>query len=340
MKRIITKIITIIMVAMLAIVSMNTPVFATTNLYASTTSVHVGDSFTITVRLDGIAAWNVHVSSSGPVSGCTIAQADASEDAMNTSKTFTASCTATGTGTIWINLYGDTTTESGKNEALAGSISVLAVEKEASPDPDSNPTPDPVPSQEPSYPSSYSGNSYQPTRNQTSQPSDPILSTNEESSKSSDTDVSISISGYVLSEEKGIYKTTVPYNISEITIKATPKDEKTTITGDGVVQLETGENSITITATAEDGTTKTYNLKITREENSENNIISTEQKDNDIAPVIIVLIVLLALALGLIIALTLIIKKQKKQTENKKDNSNSMDTTPPNTTNPYNPTGY
>ena len=51
----------------------------------------------------------------------------------------------------------------------------------------------------------------------------------------------------MLSEEKGIYKTTVPYDISEITIKATPKDEKTTITGDGVVQLETGENSITIT---------------------------------------------------------------------------------------------
>ena len=339
MKRIITKIITIIIVAMLAIVSMNTPVFATTNLYASTTSVHVGDSFTITVRLDGIAAWNVHVSSSGPVSGCTIAQADASEDAMNTSKTFTASCTATGTGTIWINLSGDTTTESGKNEALAGSISVLAVEKEASPDPDSNPTPDPAPSQEPSN-SSSNNNGYRSTKNRAAQPSVSTLADNEEPSKNNNTDVSISISGYVLSEEKGIYKTTVPYDISEITIKATPKDEKTTITGDGVVQLETGENSITITATAEDGTTKTYNLKITREENSENNIISTEQKDNDIAPVIIVLIVLLALALGLIIALTLIIKKQKKQTENKKDNSNSIDTTPPNTTNPYNPTGY
>ncbi len=340
MKRIITKIITIIIVAMLAIVSMNTPVFATTNLYASTTSVHVGDSFTITVRLDGIAAWNVHVSSSGPVSGCTIAQADASEDAMNTSKTFTASCTATGTGTIWINLSGDTTTESGKNEALAGSISVLAVEKEASPDPGSNSTPDPVPSQEPSYPSSYSGNSYQPTRNQTSQPSDPILSTNEESSKSSNTDVSISISGYVLSEEKGIYKTTVPYDISEITIKATPKDEKTAITGDGIIQLEPGKNSITITATAEDGTTKLYNLEITREENANDIMTSTEQKDNNITPIIIVLVILLILALGVIITLAFIIKKQKNRAKSKQDNPSPIDTTPPNTTNPYNPTSY
>ena len=84
------------------------PVHAAASLGVNTSSVTVGGSFTVSVNVFA-AAWNVHVSASGPVSGCSINQADTSADAMNTSKTFTANCTATGAGTINISLSGDVT---------------------------------------------------------------------------------------------------------------------------------------------------------------------------------------------------------------------------------------
>lgn len=324
-----------------ATLTINPCVFASSHFSVNSNNVHIGESFTATVNLNNIAAWNVHINASGPVNGCSMAQADASIDAKNTNKTFNVSCTATGAGTIQINLSGDTTTENGNNEILAESINVLVTEKETSSNPTPNPTPDqmpieeeispnpapdPITSQESSRPSSYNNNR-QSTKSQPSQSSISTSVTNEEPSKSNNTDVSISVSEYTLTKEKEIYKTTVPYNVSEIIIKATPKDEKTTVTGDGIIQLETGKNNVTITATSEDGTTKTYNLEITKQENPNNDTIPKEQKNDNTTIIIIVLVVLLILALGGIIALMLIIKKQKKRADNKKDNPSPIDTT-------------
>ena len=68
-----------------------------TNVYAasgslstSTGTVYVGDSFTVSVNVFSAAAWNVHTSVLGPVTGCIINQADATADAMDTNKTFSA----------------------------------------------------------------------------------------------------------------------------------------------------------------------------------------------------------------------------------------------------------
>ena len=92
---------------------------ASANLSVSSNSVYVGDTFTISVNMASSAAWNIHVSSSGPVSGCSINQADATADAMDTNKTFSATCTATGTGTITIRLSGDVTSASDGNDSLS-----------------------------------------------------------------------------------------------------------------------------------------------------------------------------------------------------------------------------
>ena len=53
---------------------------ASCSLSVSSTSVYVGDTFTVTAKVNAAAAWNVHVTASGPVSGCVINQADASSD--------------------------------------------------------------------------------------------------------------------------------------------------------------------------------------------------------------------------------------------------------------------
>ncbi len=82
---------------------------ASASLTTSVSSVYVGNDFTITATVNSAAAWNIHVSASGPVSGCTINQADTTINAMNTTKSFNATCTATGTGTITITLSGDVT---------------------------------------------------------------------------------------------------------------------------------------------------------------------------------------------------------------------------------------
>ena len=90
----------------------NLKVFASANLSVSSGSVNVGDSFTVSVNMSGAAAWNIHVNPNGPVSGCVINQADATADALDTSKTFSASCTTTGVGIITLNLTGDITSSS------------------------------------------------------------------------------------------------------------------------------------------------------------------------------------------------------------------------------------
>ena len=56
------------------------------SLSVSSEDVYVGDSFTVFVNIDQSAAWNIHVNSNGPVTDCVINDADATKDALNTSK--------------------------------------------------------------------------------------------------------------------------------------------------------------------------------------------------------------------------------------------------------------
>jgi hypothetical protein len=61
------------------------------------------------------------------------------------------------------------------------------------------------------------------------------------------------------------YTVSVPYSTDSITLTATKSDTNATVTGDGVKQLDIGDNEFEITVTAQDGTTKkTYTLNVTR----------------------------------------------------------------------------
>jgi len=77
------------------------------------------------------------------------------------------------------------------------------------------------------------------------------------------------------------YTVTVANSVSNITINATANDGNATVTGDtGLQNLNVGSNEFTILVTAENGTTKTYKVIVTREQdtvgiedvNSENGI--------------------------------------------------------------------
>ena len=65
-------------------------------------------------------------------------------------------------------------------------------------------------------------------------------------------------------KDKTEYVISVNNNVSKINVSATAEDSKATISGTGSISLKVGLNTINIVVSAEDGTKKTYVLKVTR----------------------------------------------------------------------------
>ena len=222
----------------------NNKVLAAGSISTSTSQVSVGGSFTVTASISGAAAWNVHVSASGPVSGCSISAADSTADAMNTSKSFSATCTATGTGTITVNLSGDITSQDGGNSGLSGSRSVTVVNASSGGG------------------GSSGGGTTKKTNNN---------KTKKEETKSGNNNLSrYEIENFKISPEfdknTTDYTLTVPYGTKEIRIIEETEDNKASVSGDdGTIEVKEGENKFSTTVTAEDGSKKTYNITITVE---------------------------------------------------------------------------
>ena len=64
------------------------------------------------------------------------------------------------------------------------------------------------------------------------------------------------------------YTKLLPYTSSSVTIGAVKSDSKASVSGDGVKNLNVGNNTVNIVVTSEAGTTKTYTLVLTREDAS------------------------------------------------------------------------
>lgn len=81
------------------------------------------------------------------------------------------------------------------------------------------------------------------------------------------------------------YTATVPNSVSKITVNGEKEDTNATVTGDGLINLSTGSNTVTITVTAEDGTTtKVYTLDIERAKSSDATLKSLTSSDGLITP--------------------------------------------------------
>jgi len=218
----------------------NLKAFAGANLSVSTKSVTKGETFTVSVNMKDAAAWNIHVSSSGPVKNCSIAQADATADALDTSKTFTATCETTGIGTINITLSGDVTSaKDGEAVMLSGSASVKVVEPEPKPEQKPEPTPEPQPT--PNIPQNN-------------------LSNNNNISN-------ITVDGYNLNKiDDNNYTLSVSNNVTSININASAEDSKATVRGNGNHELNIGENNIEIVVVSESSWENKINIKVTRKD--------------------------------------------------------------------------
>lgn len=237
-----------LIISIITIFIFNTNVYAASGkLSVSSSSIHVGDSFTISANLYSMASWNVHVSASGPVKGCSINQAQTTDDAMDTNKTFKATCKATGTGTIYIRLTGDITSASdGKAVKLSDSKTVTVSKKQSS----SN---------------INNGNNNNKSNNKSNNKT--TNNTTKDNKSKNNNIKNLTVDGYKLTKiNNNNYSLIVPYYVENINIKATAQDSKAKVSGTGKHILKVGQNNIEIVVTAENGSKNKINIKVNRKD--------------------------------------------------------------------------
>mgnify|MGYP002524451350 CR=1 FL=1 len=120
------KILNSILLLMLLIIP--SAVLADTSASAPST-VEVGKNATFTVKISGVAAWNLKLVGSGATSGCSANFADVTADGGNTSKSFTITCKATSIGTITFVASGDVTSSNGANSNVSITKTVNVVKE-------------------------------------------------------------------------------------------------------------------------------------------------------------------------------------------------------------------
>ena len=232
---------------------------ASASLYTSSRNVYVGDSFSVGVNVNGVASWEIHVSASGPVSGCTINESDVSSNALNTNKTFTASCRATNTGTITLSLSGNGTSDSEERSTkFSGSTTVNVSKRPSQPSGGGGNTSG----------SGSNNNSNNNTSNNNNNNNNTTPTKEVDDGKSKNNKIKeIKVDGYNLVKvDDNNYTLSVSNDISKIKINATAEDSKSTITGIGEHNLSIGENNIEIIVTSESGAQNKINIKVTRKD--------------------------------------------------------------------------
>ncbi len=298
-----------LLVIILSVFMVNTKVLAASaNLSVSSNSVFVGETFTVSVSAKSVAAWNIHTSVSGPVTGCIINEADATSDANDADKTFTASCKATDIGTITITLSGDVTSSStGNSVDISGTknvtvrkistnnnLSSLKVGNVSVPDfsasklsytvtVDSESINISAVAEDPNASISGTGNKtlkYGSNKFEIKVTAENgsvktyTLNVNRKDTRDTDNYL------YSLTLDKGNlkfnrntlnYTVNVKNNVDKIKITAVPESDKAILNGDGEKSLKLGTNRFEINVVAENGEKRTYVLTINREDVRDSN---------------------------------------------------------------------
>lgn len=242
-KKILKSIIIIGIIGIITLILTNTSDAASLSVKASKSSVSPGESFTVTVTLSDAA---------GPVSATVSGGSGslAKEWLENSSKSFT--CTAGSSGTVTITAsgtVGDFAT--GNDVTVRNSTSVTIVV----PTPQPEPTPAPKPSNNTSNNNS-SGNSSNNNTSKTVKKSD--------NSNLSSIQIAEGVISPEFSKTVKEYTVNVPYEVTKLSIAATPEHSKGTVTINGNDELKVGENLIEIIVTAEDSSTDKYTIKTIR----------------------------------------------------------------------------
>ena len=229
---------------------------ATLSISTSKTTVAPGETFTVTVSLNG-GAGKISASTSNGTGSLGNTWLD------NSSATF--SCTAGSSGTVTISASGlaaDYTT--GEDENLSRSASVTIKQPE---------TTTPSSGNNNSNTGGNNGNSNTSSNNNsssggtTSRPS--TNTTTDTRSSNSNLSVLQIAEGSITPEfSSGTleYQINVPNEITKLTITATPEDSNAIVKIAGNEELVVGENAIEVVVTAENGSTTVYKIKAIKAE--------------------------------------------------------------------------
>lgn len=236
---------------------------ASANLSVSKSSIYVGDSFNAIVKANGVAAWNIHISASGPVSGCKLDQADATADALDTNKTFSVTCKSTGEGTITVTLKGDVTSSNdGKPVKLSSSKEVTVNKKTTT--------------------TTTKKKTTSTTTKKTTTKKTTTTTTTKKVEKNNDATLkNIVVDGYDIKFSSNTYEYTinVKNNVNKLNLNISKNNDKSNYEIIGNDKLVNGENNVIIKVTAEDGTIKEYKIKVIKEKE---NIVSKNLTLNNI----------------------------------------------------------
>ena len=232
---------------------------ASYSITASQSTVTVGTTVTLTASVNA-GSWNLKITGNGisqPLLGETTTTS-------NTSASASASFTPTEPGTYTFYLTGDVTdyetevTETGISKSVTITV---------------NPAPEVPPTTgESTGTGSETNTESQEKPNANNVPNETQKPTTPQVTKSSNNYLSgITIGTGTLSPEfyRETFEYTVEfddtvnlYDLKEIEISATAEDNRATVEGAGTIQLNDGENNITLTVTAENGTARTYTIKV------------------------------------------------------------------------------
>ena len=217
---------------------------ASASVSASNNNVSVGETVTITITING-ASWNLNLS--GAIQN---SYADVTDDGLNTTKTYTTSFTPSSAGEHKITLTGTVTdTDLVTKANVNDGITITATENA-------------------------------PIEN-----TPPVENTPAETVTKSK-NANLKNLGIRPNDFKGFkpgttsYNATVPNDVEQVEVYATPQDSKSKITGTGKQKLKEGKNELQVVVTAEDGTKKTYTINVTREALVEENITNTQSEEN------------------------------------------------------------
>lgn len=242
----ILKLITMICIV-IATVLILTTISNAANLSISTSksSVAPGETFTVTVTLNGAA---------GPVKATVSNGSGALSNQWLENSSATFSCTAGSSGTVTISAsgtVGDFTTGDDVNVSASKSVSIVV------------PTPT-----TPTTPSNNSGGTTTTPSNNNTTTTKPSNNTTTPTKSSNSKLGSLQIAEGTLAPEFSSsvkeYSISIPNEITKLSISAVPDNSKATVKIYGNEELEIGENPIEIVVTAEDGSTTTYKLTVTR----------------------------------------------------------------------------
>lgn len=253
--KIIKKISAVLLVILLSISSFKISKVeaSSVSFSASAGEVTVGTTVTLTASVTA-GSWNLSISGNG-VSKSLVGQTDV---ASNKTASVSASFTPQAEGSYTFNLTGDVTDfDTEVNENISRSVTV-----KVNPKPTTTSTP-------------QQGETT--SKPKTTMPSETKANNNKtETTKSSNnylSALSIVGEGATLSPEfyRETYEYTVEYGeevnlyeLTEIELEAKAEDNRATVKGAGKITLEEGENSIPITVTAENGTERTYTIKVVK----------------------------------------------------------------------------